>query len=125
MKLLTIKSKANGYELPKNTWETIENIAESLILTPGVYVLRIQSGTYSFWNSGDKKEPFVMLWIRGGKFLSYSSNVKTKASIESLKGYNDSVTINVYRSTTLYAFFIDAYCPENRGTISISIHKEK
>ena len=118
---LTVNSKANCFELPGNTWEKLESISESTVLKPGTYVIRIKTGTFSFWNSGDKKEPFVMLWLHGGNFTNLATGVATSATMESLNGYDDTVTILVKEKTTLYAFFLDSYCADNRGRIVVSV----
>ena len=118
---LTVDSRVNCFELPDNTWENLEMISESITLKPGTYVIRIKPGTFSFWSSGDKKEPFVMLWFHGGRFTNLATEVETSATLESLNGYNDTVTVRVRKDTNLYAFFLDSICADNRGKIVVSI----
>ena len=121
---LTVNSKSNCFELPGNTWEKLESIAASTTLESGVYILRIKTGTYSFWNSGDKKEPCVMIWVHGGKFTNLATKVKTRATLMSLNGYDDLVSIKIKQTTNLYAFFLDSYSADNRGKVILSIQKD-
>lgn len=121
MRNLTVNSQANCYELAGNTWANLEKTAQSTKLEPGLYAIRINKGTFSFWGYGDIKEPFVMLWLHGGLFTNLATDVRTTASMMSLNGYNDTVTIRVERTTTLFSFFMDAHKGDNRGDVVVSI----
>jgi len=123
MNLLIVNSKANCYELAENSWEELESKASFIELEPGTYVIRIQSGIYSFWNSGDEMAPFVLLWIHGGRFKNLDTGVETKATLKSLNSYHDTMVIEVKIATNLYAFFLDSYSAENRGEVSLSVLK--
>ena len=66
-------------------------------------------------------EPFVLIWIHGGKFVNFKTNVETTATWSSLNGYDDTITLEVKETTTVSALLIDVYEEDNSGEITVSI----
>ena len=120
MKNLTVDSKKNCLLVDKAWMENLQNEAASAILEPGMYVLRIQSGAFSYGN-GAAKEPFVLLWIYGGKFKNLKTGELTGATWSSLNGYDDTITLKVEEKSTVSALFLDTNKQDNSGEIVVSI----
>jgi len=120
MKNLTVDSKKNCLLVDKAWMENLQNEAASATLEPGMYVLRIKSGAFSY-GEGMAGEPFVLLWIYGGKFINLKTNVETSATWSSLNGYDDTMTLEVKEKITVSALLLDVYEKDNSGEIVVSI----
>lgn len=120
MKTLTVDSQKNCLLVDQGWMEALQNQAASAKLEPGKYVLRIDSGTFSY---GDNRvqEAFVLIWISGGKFINYKTNVETSATWSSLNGYDDTITLEVKETTNVSALLLDVYKHDNSGVITVSI----
>ncbi len=120
MKNLTVDSKKNCLVVDKAWMDNLQNEAASATLEPGMYVLRIKSGAFSY-ATGMAAEPFVLLWIYGGKFVNLKTNVETVATWSSLNGYDDTMTLEVKEQITVSALLLDVYEEDNSGEIVVSI----
>ncbi|MBW4659499.1 MAG: hypothetical protein KME15_12555 [Drouetiella hepatica Uher 2000/2452] len=88
--------------------ELQDEVSVSMILEPGTYIIRIESGIFSSGtNSDEEGEPIVLLWIYGGKVINQKTNVEAQTTWSSLNGYDDTLTLNVLEASTLCAFFFD------------------
>ncbi|NEP80641.1 MAG: hypothetical protein F6K17_23685 [Okeania sp. SIO3C4] len=120
MKNLTVDSKKSCLLVDKAWMENLQNEAASATVEPGIYVLRIKSGAFSY-GGGMPAEPFVLLWIYGGKFVNLKTNVETTATWSSLNGYDDTMTLEVKETATISALLLDVYEKDNSGEIVVSI----
>ncbi|NES73813.1 MAG: hypothetical protein F6K24_55850 [Okeania sp. SIO2D1] len=120
MKDLTVDSKKNCLLVDKTWMENLQKEAASASLDPGMYVLRIKSGSFSY-GSGMGAEPFVLLWIYGGKFVNLKTNVETSATWSSLNGYDDTITLEVKEAIIVNALFLDTHEGDNDGEVTVSI----
>ena len=122
---LVIDNKANCYVLDSRIMEDIQNnYAKRTNLTPGIYVIRIRSGSFDYISEDEQiGEPLVMLWIYGGKFKNLKTGKKVPASWSTLNGYDDTVTLAVFEDLTLAAFFFDTYKNDNQGELTVSVVK--
>ena len=99
-----------------------EETAVSKILEPGTYLIRIKSGAFSYGPAPTNKgEPFVLLWIYGGKFVNKKTNVAVDATWSSLNGYADTLSLDVMETATLCAFFFDTHVNDNEGEVTLSV----
>lgn len=117
---ITVDSKNNCYVLPEGI-EPVEKIAACTEIEPGIHVIRINHGSFSYHDTGEEKQPSVLLWIAGGKFKNKASEVPVSASWGCLNGYNDTYTIEVSKTTKLHALFLDTHDDDNQGEIELSI----
>lgn len=117
---ITVDSRKNCYVFP-NGIEPLENTAATTEIKPGVHVIRINKGSFSYFDTGEEKQPSVLLWIAGGKFKNKASEVPVGASWGCLNGYNDTYTIEVIETTKLHALFLDTNNSDNLGEIELSI----
>lgn len=97
---ITVDSRRNCYVLPDGI-EPVENTAATAEIEPGVHVIRINKGSFSYFDTGEEQQPSVLLWIAGGKFKNKASEVAVGASWGCLNGYNDTYTIEVIETTKL------------------------
>ena len=123
---LTIDSRKDCYILDKNRMEAHESGDSSTSLEPGLYVIRISKGSFRYWTQDQKfaGEPWVLLWIFGGKFINNKTNVQVGASWSSLNGYDDTLTLEILETAKLCALFLDTYAEDNSGEVTLSIFKE-
>ncbi|MCL2923621.1 MAG: hypothetical protein MGF17_03075 [Trichodesmium sp. MAG_R04] len=119
MKEITVNSNENCLQVAQEEMDKLQNKSASATLEPGTYVLRIKDGEFSYGDS--IAEPFVLIWIYGGKFINLKTNVETKATWSSLNGYDDTITLVVKENTNISGLFLDVYKQDNTGNIVISI----
>lgn len=102
-------SERNCYLLePEAVKKLQDEVSVSMILKPGTYIIKIESGTFSSGSNSDEEgEPIVLLWIYGGKIINQKTNVEVQTTWSSLNGYNDALILNVLETSTLCAFFFD------------------
>jgi len=126
MPQLTVDSKKDCYVLDEGRMQALQTTANSVQLEPGTYVIRINKGTFSYW-SKDRKfdgEPWVILWIYGGKFINKKTNVEVGCTWSTLNGYDDALTLDVLETATVCGLFFDTYKEDNTGAVTLSILKE-
>jgi hypothetical protein len=123
---LTIDSQKHAYVLDEKRFSELQSGTNSTKLEPGTYVVRINKGSFSY--GGDQKEypaePFVLIWIYGGKFINKKTNVEVGATWSTLNGPDDTLTLEVKETTTLSGLFFDTYERDNTGEITLSILKD-
>ncbi|MGB8701749.1 MAG: hypothetical protein WCD18_20220 [Thermosynechococcaceae cyanobacterium] len=100
----------------------IEAKATSTPLEIGTHIVKIRSGAFNYLSgSGHAGEPFVLLWVYGGKFVNKKTNVEVNATWSTLNGYDDALILEVKERATLSAFFLDTHLDDNEGEIALSI----
>ena len=120
MKTLTVNGQNNCFQVDQGWMDAFQNTGASTVLEPGMYVLRIKSGNFSY-ASGRASEALVLIWIYGGKFINYKTNVETTTTWSSLNGYDDTITLEVKETTTVCAALLDTNKYDNSGEIVVSI----
>ncbi|MBP0016154.1 MAG: hypothetical protein J7647_01200 [Cyanobacteria bacterium SBLK] len=127
MPRLTIDSKKDCYVLDEGKMNALQDTANSIKLEPGTYVVRINQGAFNYW--ADKPdfpgEPWVLLWIYGGKFINKKTNIEVGCTWSSLNGFDDTVTLEILETTTLCGLFFDTYAQDNTGAVTLSILKDE
>ncbi|MEL6319481.1 MAG: substrate-binding domain-containing protein [Cyanobacteria bacterium J06626_14] len=120
---LTIHSQRDCYELDQGQIDHLQTTANSTTLNPGRYIIRIKDGVFSYWTNNPHfdPEPWVLLWIYGGRFRNQQTNVEVGATWVALNGYNDTLKLDVLEPTTVCALFLDTYKDDNSGQVTLSI----
>lgn len=120
---LTIQSQRDCYALDSAQMDRLQDLATTLRLAPGSHTVRIASGTFSYWTDNRlfDPEPWVILWIYGGRFLNLKTQVEVGATWSTLNGYDDRLTLEVQEAATLCALFLDTYIDDNSGQIVLSV----
>ena len=120
---VVVDSQEHCYELNQDYLNALQSTANSTQLEPGTYVIRIERGAFSYWPDAPmfEPEPWVMLWINGGRFINQETNVEVGTTWITLNGYDDVLKLEVLESTNLCTLFLDTYKDDNVGQIILSI----
>lgn len=124
MKTLTVDSQKNCVQVSQEWMDNLQKIAAAATLEPGIHVLRLSDGTFSY-EKDDPGEPFVLLWIYGGKFIDKGTGVESQGTWYTLNGVADTIILEVKETTTVNALFIDIYNDDNTGVVTVSILSEE
>jgi hypothetical protein len=98
-----------------------EHVAVAYTLEPGSYIIRIKDGAFSYGDPTHSGEPFVLLWIYGGKVTNLKTEVSVNATWSTLNGYADTLSLDVDEPAQLRAFFIDTFPENNLGEVVLSV----
>ena len=75
---LTVNSQNNTYNLNEHYLSSLKQWSQNFIeLAPGNYRVKIREGNASYW-SDEKKfklEPWALIWIKAGKFVTQLTGV--------------------------------------------------
>ena len=121
---LVVNSQDNTYILNEKYVSDLKQWLQNFIeLEPGNYKVKIREGNASYW-SDEKKfklEPWALIWIKAGKFVTQLTGVETSETWCSLNGFKDEFILEVKTKTTLSGLFFDTYKEDNEGQIIIGI----
>ena len=119
---LTVHSRNNCFVLNSERMKNLQETAVSKMLEPGIYVVRIKSGIFSYSsNVNQGGQPIVLLWVYGGKVINKKTKVPVAATWSTLNGYDDTLTLEVLETATLSTFFFDTYLDDNDGEVTVSV----
>src|SRR4028119_125360 len=121
---LTVDSKRNSYVLDENQLASLKQSGtNSIELNPGNYRLKIREGNATYWSDNKKfnLEPWALIWVKGGKFITKLTGIEVEETWTSLNGFNDEVVLEVKEKTTLTGLFVDTYKEDNEGLIILAI----
>src|SRR6476469_5230529 len=122
---LTVDSKTNCYPLDGNYLSTLKKAnANSIELAAGNYRVKIResNATYGAEAKNFQLEPWALLLIQGGKFVSKLTGIEVSESWCSLNGFKDDVIFEVKQKTTISGFFFDTYIEANEGQVVLEIN---
>src|SRR4028119_2182554 len=122
---LTVDSKTNCYPLDSNSLSNLKKPnANSIELAPGNYRVKIResNATYGAAAKNFQVEPWALLLIQGGKFISKLTGIEVSESWCSLNGFKDDVIFEVKEKTTISGFFFDTYIEDNQGQVVLEIN---
>ena len=122
---LTVDSKKNCYPLDRNSLSNLKKAnANSIELAPGNYRVKIResNATYGAEAKNFQLEPWALLLIEGGKFISKLTGNEVSESWCSLNGFKDDVIFEVKEKTTISGFFFDTYIEDNQGQVVLEIN---
>ena len=119
---LKVHSKDNCYRLSPAQMNAIQDNGVSVPLTPGTNVVQLlETDTPYTTGTGAKAEPWILLWIYGGKVINQRTNVEVVATWASLNGYDDSITLEVIEPATLCALLFDTNTGNHSGELTLSV----
>ncbi|MBD2597712.1 hypothetical protein H6G74_25800 [Nostoc spongiaeforme FACHB-130] len=121
---LTVDSKRNCYVLDNSYLSSLKQSGSNFVdLNPGNYRLKIREGTASYWSDNKKFniEPWALLLVKGGKFVTKLTGIESDETWVSLNGLKDEVVLEVKEKTTLTGLFFDTYKEDNEGQIILAI----
>ena len=120
---LTVHSRQHCLLLNLEQMAGLQETAVSHSLEPGLHIIRIKSGTFGYGMADYSREPLVLLWIYGGKFINKKTNIPVESTWSSLNGYDETLTLEVLETSTLCAFFFDTNPDDNYGEVTLSVVK--
>lgn len=93
-------------------------------LEPGNYKINIRESNATYWSSEQKfqLEPWALLWIKDGKFVSNLTGLEVAETWCSLNGLQDEFILEVKEKTTILGFFFDTYKEDNKGQVVLEIN---
>ncbi len=121
---LTVDSKKNCYVLDEKYLTNLKQWDHNFIeLDPGNYRLKIREGNASYWSDNKKFdiEPWALIWIKAGKFISKLTETEVNETWCSLNGFQDEFILEVKAKTTLSGFFFDTYKEDKEGQIILAM----
>lgn len=110
------------------TWSpapSLNHEPATIKLERGTHILRIESGEWSFFPTGAAAEPFVMLWVAGGRQKDLKTGIETPLTVRTLNGYGDTLMLEVIEPTELKAFFLDSDPSDNAGSVHVRVLEPK
>jgi hypothetical protein len=121
---LTVDSTTNCHLLNPDNLRSLQQWQTNYIdLEPGTYKVTIREGNAQYW-SGEQKfklEPWAILWVKGGKFITKLTGIEVEQSWLSLNGYEDFIPLEVKEKTTVCGLFFDTYKEDNQGQVVLAI----
>lgn len=122
---LIVHSQRNCLYLTPEAMATLQHqTAVTRTLQPGTYTIRLKGGAFDYQIASEHPgEPWVLLWLYGGKVINHQTGVEVGATWTSLNGLDDTATIEVLEPTNLCAFFLDTYLADNEGEVTIAIER--
>ncbi|MBW4448613.1 MAG: hypothetical protein KME38_17555 [Spirirestis rafaelensis WJT71-NPBG6] len=121
---LTVDSKRNCYVLDENHLSSLKQSGANFIeLNPGNYRIKIREGNATYWSDNKKfdLEPWALIWVKGGKFVTKLTGIEVEETWTSLNGLKDEIVLEVKEKTTLTGLFFDTYKEDNEGQIILAI----
>ncbi len=119
---LKVHSRDNCYRLSPDQMNAIQNKGVSVTMTPGINVVKLLETEVPYTTGiGAQADPWILLWIYGGRFVNRQTNVEVVATWTSLNGYHDSLTFDVVEPTTLCAFLFDTNTGNHSGELTLSV----
>jgi hypothetical protein len=124
--ILRVDSKKNCYVLDEGILSSRKKSNSNFIeLEPGDYKFKIRESNATYWSSEQKfqLEPWALLWIKGGKFVSNLTDIEVEETWCSLNGLEDEFILEVKEKTTILGFFFDTYKEDNKGQVVLEVNK--
>ncbi|MBD2234134.1 substrate-binding domain-containing protein [Phormidium tenue] len=119
---ITVHSRHNAVLLRGDQMQYLqEQVAATCNLDPGSYILRIKAGTFNYGDDTQSGEPWVLLWIYGGRVSNLKTGVWVNGTWSTLNGHADTLSLEVDEPAQLCAFFIDTFPENNSSAITLSV----
>jgi hypothetical protein len=123
--VITVDSKKNCYVLDEGILSNLKQQNSNFIeLEPGNYKIKIRESNATYWSSEQRfqLEPWALLWIKNGKFVSNITGTEVEETWCSLNGLQDEFLLEVKEKTTILGFFFDTYKEDNKGQVVLEIN---
>jgi phosphate transport system substrate-binding protein len=119
---LAVHSRHHCYQLTPEMVQQMQVKGVKQTLVVGQYLVKIRTGGFGY-TSGEGRihEPWVMLWLYGGRVINQKTGVSVSSTLSTLNGYDEVLTLDVLEPVTLSAFFVDTHVADNEGEVTLSI----
>jgi hypothetical protein len=122
---ITVDSHRNCFLLDEAIISSLKQQNANFIeLEPGNYKIKIRESNATYWSSAQRfqLEPWALLWIKNGKFISNLTGIEVEETWCSLNGLQDEFILEVKEKTTILGFFFDTYKDDNQGQVVLEIN---
>ncbi|MBD2018455.1 hypothetical protein H6F96_31420 [Microcoleus sp. FACHB-53] len=122
---ITVGSKQNCYVLDEKVLSKLKQPNSNFVeLEPGNYKIKIRESNATYWSSEQRfqLEPWALLWIKDGNFVSNLTGLEVAETWCSLNGLQDEFILEVKEKTTILGFFFDTYKEDNKGQVVLEIN---
>lgn len=121
---ITVDSQKNCYLLDEKILSSVKQASNFVELEPGNYNLKIRESNATYWSSEQKfqLEPWALLWIKNGKFVSNLTGIEVEETWCSLNGLQDEFTLEVKEKTAILGFFFDTVKEDNKGQVVLEVN---
>jgi phosphate transport system substrate-binding protein len=120
---LRLDMQRHVYPLDFAATDRLKQSAVSKVLEAGQYLLKIRSGGFGYGSDTSRNEPWLLLWIHGGRAINKKTGKEVISTWSSLNGYDEVLSLDVLEDTTISAFFIDTAIDDNQGEINLAVVK--
>ena len=121
---ITVDSNSNCYVLDERYLTSLKQWDHNFIeLDPGNYKIKIRESNANYWSDNQQfdLEPWALIWLKAGKFISSLTGREAQETWCSLNGLQDEFILEVKERTTLSGLFFDTYKEDNQGQIILVI----
>jgi hypothetical protein len=104
---LTVDGRQHCLKLSAEQMDALQRQGASMRLDPGCHVITLDppAEPQGASTTAGLTEPTVMLWIYGGRVIHQRTQVPVNATWASLRGYGDSLILEVVEAATVCALF--------------------
>jgi phosphate transport system substrate-binding protein len=120
---LRVHSRNHCYPLTPVMVQEIQNKSVQTSLETGQYLIKIRSGGFGYTSGRGNYDPWIMLWVYGGRVINQQTGINVATTMSTLNGYDEVLSLQVLEPATLSAFFMDTHVEDNEGTVTLSIVK--
>jgi phosphate transport system substrate-binding protein len=120
---LQLNMQRHVYLLDFAATDQLKQSAVSKTLETGQYLLKIRSGAFGYQSDPSRNEPWLLLWIHGGRVINKKTGKEVISTWSSLNGYDEILSLDVLEETTVSAFFIDTAIDDNQGEVNLAVVK--
>jgi hypothetical protein len=121
---LRLHSQTHRFPLATNYLNALQGVAATQTLSQGIYKIFIKDGVFSDRaDSEHSGEPWVLVFLAGGRVINQKTQVPVSATWSTLNGYGDRLVVEVIEPTILYAVFVDTEVEDNEGEMTVSIER--
>jgi hypothetical protein len=128
---LKLHSRRNCLVLDAEEMVALQQAAVSVSLEPGTHLIQLRSSSLPDQSAhqpasqhlplSQNEEPWVMLWIYGGKVVNQKNGISVEATWSTLNGWDDTLTLEVIKPATLCAFFLKTNRADDAQEVEIAI----
>ena len=121
---ITVDSNSNCYVLDEKYLTSLKQWDHNFIeLDPGNYKIKIRESNANYWSESQQfdLEPWALIWLKAGRFISSLTGREAEETWCSLNGLQDEFILEVKEKTTLSGLFFDTYKEDNQGQIILAI----
>ncbi|MEO1209029.1 MAG: substrate-binding domain-containing protein [Cyanobacteria bacterium J06638_20] len=121
---LQLHSQTHRFPLETDYLNALQGVAATQAISQGIYKIFIKDGVFGDRTDPEHSgEPWVLLFLAGGRVINQKTQVPVSATWSTLNGYDDRLVVEVIEPTILHAVFVDTDVEDNEGEMTVSIER--